>query len=456
MPAPTRDRMTDIAQLPFVLKLVADDSPTTQAAVDTALAAIGPPVREAVAGSDDLTDDLRADLHARLREARREWFREAWSGKRGPNAQPDTPATAKDRLQRGLVIISEYLSGMRRHGDVIALLDGLAGEYTRSRGGLAPDPESLAEFLFTQRMTGGAEAEYRSGDGSDLLYVLTEGRGLPIALCSIFILVGDRLGLDIRGLNFPGHFLALAWRVDGTPILVDCHSHGSSLDEDDYARMPLPKPRPPFSQLIGLEASTTQILLRTLRNLAHAAQMRDDDTEVDFLVGMLDDTAGIAGVTLDPDAADPTPAEAAPFIRPPRRPPEEAGPVVAAEPQFDVGSRVVHRRYGYRGIVVARDLRCEADELWYRSNTSQPRRDQPWYHVLVHESPNVTYAAQSSLSGDPEAGPVQHPLLDAFFFDIDGTYVRNERPWPPAAQDPPGEAGADGPELDFGSGDDDG
>jgi len=97
---------------------------------------------------------------------------------------------------------------------------------------------------------------------------------------------------------------------------------------------------------------------------------------------------------------------------------------------FVAGDLVGHVRYGYRGVVVAVDPTCQADTDWYLHNRTQPDRDQPWYHVLVHGADTVTYAAQSSLTnGTP--GEVLHPLVP-FFFDrheVD-RYIRNDRLWP--------------------------
>ena len=100
-------------------------------------------------------------------------------------------------------------------------------------------------------------------------------------------------------------------------------------------------------------------------------------------------------------------------------------------PKFRPGQLVRHKRYGYRGVVVEFDLSCQASDEWYSSNQTQPLRDQPWYHVLVHGTPTVTYAAQTSLEEDPDREPVEHPLISAFFSGFTGTgYIRNERPWP--------------------------
>jgi heat shock protein HspQ len=104
-------------------------------------------------------------------------------------------------------------------------------------------------------------------------------------------------------------------------------------------------------------------------------------------------------------------------------------PSDAPEPQFKPGQLVKHKRYGYRGIIVAVDLTCQATEAWYKSNSSQPDRNQPWYHVLVDDTDQSTYAAQTSLEPDPNAEVIKHPWLDEFFSDfIDGQYIRNQRP----------------------------
>ena len=106
------------------------------------------------------------------------------------------------------------------------------------------------------------------------------------------------------------------------------------------------------------------------------------------------------------------------------------GPV-CAEALFEPGQLVRHRRYGYRGVVVASNPTCQAGEDWYRANRTQPERNQPWYHVLVHGSTQVTYAAQNSLLEDNSEDEVSHPFVSHFFSRFqNGCYVRNDRPWP--------------------------
>lgn len=95
---------------------------------------------------------------------------------------------------------------------------------------------------------------------------------------------------------------------------------------------------------------------------------------------------------------------------------------------FELGQLVQHRHYGYRGVIVAFDTCCEAGEKWYHSNKTQPSREQPWYHVLVHESGGIsTYVAQSNLETDTSSEPVIHPRLSAYFKGFeDGRYILRE------------------------------
>ena len=102
----------------------------------------------------------------------------------------------------------------------------------------------------------------------------------------------------------------------------------------------------------------------------------------------------------------------------------------SSEPNFVPGDLVEHVRYGYRGVVVASDGYCKADPQWYMANKTQPTREQPWYHVLVHGTAASTYAAQTSLRAGTILRPVEHPWIELFFTGFaDGRHIRNEKPF---------------------------
>lgn len=97
---------------------------------------------------------------------------------------------------------------------------------------------------------------------------------------------------------------------------------------------------------------------------------------------------------------------------------------------FKPGMLVSHKKYSYRGLIVDADPVCKASNDWYEKNQTQPEKNQPWYHVLVHNSGTVTYAAQTSLEMDTTEDQILHPLIPFYFTGFDsGVYLRNERKW---------------------------
>ena len=83
---------------------------------------------------------------------------------------------------------------------------------------------------------------------------------------------------------------------------------------------------------------------------------------------------------------------------------------------YEIGSIIRHKRYGYRGVVVAVDGCCTASENWYQSNKTQPAKEQPWYHILVNQSGGLsTYVAQSNLEEDSTGLQIEHPRLSYYF-----------------------------------------
>lgn len=91
---------------------------------------------------------------------------------------------------------------------------------------------------------------------------------------------------------------------------------------------------------------------------------------------------------------------------------------------YELGVVVTHQLYGYRGVIVAVDMCCMAGDTWYQSNKTQPSREQPWYHVLVHDSGGLsTYVAQSNLQIDRSGQPIEHPRISCYFTDFkEGRY----------------------------------
>jgi heat shock protein HspQ len=103
---------------------------------------------------------------------------------------------------------------------------------------------------------------------------------------------------------------------------------------------------------------------------------------------------------------------------------------MAQHAQFGPGDLVRHRMFEYRGVVVDVDAAFSLSEEWYEQVArSRPPKDQPWYHVLVHDAEHTTYVAERNLETDVAGQPVHHPLIDDCFDEFrDGRYLRHERP----------------------------
>jgi len=94
------------------------------------------------------------------------------------------------------------------------------------------------------------------------------------------------------------------------------------------------------------------------------------------------------------------------------------------EARFRVGQTVHHLLFDYRGVIVDVDPVFQGTEQWYQTMAkSRPPRDEPWYHVLVHNAVHQTYVAEQNLEPDGTGEPIAHPLIDEYFDRFeDGAY----------------------------------
>jgi regulator of sirC expression with transglutaminase-like and TPR domain len=115
---------------------------------------------------------------------------------------------------------------------VIGEFDMLGAE-ARSLLAGSTDPvdriERLNRFLFDELGFEGA-SEYFDPRNSYLNDVLERRVGIPITLALVYIAVGRRVGLDVRGVSFPGHFLV---KCAGTDERIIDAFHGRTLSRTD-------------------------------------------------------------------------------------------------------------------------------------------------------------------------------------------------------------------------------
>jgi regulator of sirC expression with transglutaminase-like and TPR domain len=95
----------------------------------------------------------------------------------------------------------------------LRLLDRMAAQMAQALDGIAPGRRRAERFLrvFTQDLGFcGNRENYYDPANSFLNLVLHERTGLPIMLSLICIVIARRIGVDIVGVGFPGHVMAVS------------------------------------------------------------------------------------------------------------------------------------------------------------------------------------------------------------------------------------------------------
>ena len=94
---------------------------------------------------------------------------------------------------------------------------------------------ALNEFLFGQERFVGNDLHYDDPRNSFLNEVLDRRTGIPITLALVYIEVARRAGIEVEGVNFPGHFLVRCCGEKGTrysrDLIIDAHHRGALLTE---------------------------------------------------------------------------------------------------------------------------------------------------------------------------------------------------------------------------------
>src|SRR5262245_13237478 len=132
---------------------------------------------------------------------------------------------------------------------------------------------ALNAYLFGELHFAGNDTHYEDPRNSCLNQVLDRRTGIPITLALIYMEVARRAGVDIEGVNFPGHFLlrcrAPRGMMNADDLIIDAFHGGALLSEDDLVRrygQPGEDGRDIPARLLA-RAAKPQILARMLLNL---------------------------------------------------------------------------------------------------------------------------------------------------------------------------------------------
>lgn len=151
-------------------------------------------------------------------------------------------------------------------------------------GGHGVDPldtvRAINRVLYDERGFSGNQADFYDPRNSYLNEVLDRRLGIPITLALLQMDIANRVGLPLRGVSFPGHFLVSLPLDDGLLVLDPFH-RGRSIDLDELKARAQPHlgegevEEEQISELLS-PASNRSILARMLRNLKTLYAERED------------------------------------------------------------------------------------------------------------------------------------------------------------------------------------
>lgn len=141
---------------------------------------------------------------------------------------------------------------------------------------------ALNQFFFRDLNFGGNINDYYDPDNSYLNAVLKTRRGIPISLAVLWLELAGGMGLNVRGVAFPGHFMVKVNLPKGQ-VVIDPFS-GHSLSREELAER-----LEPFRQRSGLvdefevpiglylqSVPARDIIARMLRNLKEIHKTQQD------------------------------------------------------------------------------------------------------------------------------------------------------------------------------------
>lgn len=250
----------DSNKLSYMLDLLDDDSREVRDEIIKQLSTYGLHLEIDLKEFSELMNEQKQILLSPiLEENRRNWLEQNWVN------VLETSDTI-DKIEIAMDLISKFQYGLDDTRELADKLDGIADVFRNK----IPygDEIDLATFLFQEMGIKGDQENYYNPLNSNAIFALTEKKGNPITLCLIYAFIGDRLGFNITGCNFPGHFLAKVINED-EHYLVDCFNGGKIIYESDVSELAKGS-EDSIAHIISEIPTAATIIKRILSNLSNS------------------------------------------------------------------------------------------------------------------------------------------------------------------------------------------
>lgn len=257
-------QQTTLSELRALVALLDDPDHTVQSAVNDRLRTLGrkafPYLRDAMRSADESLRSRIADIMHELHfnDIENHWR----SIMRMPNAE----------LEYGAFLLALHRFPHLDINAYRARLDEMAAQ-------IRPKVEAasgvgkafvLSTYVCNDLGFRGNNEFYSDPNNSYINCVIDSRRGIPVTLCTVFILLGQRLGIPVFGVNMPAHFLA-KYKDDHHEVFFDIFNGGNPIMKEQCIQFLLKagiKPQAKYFQA----ANGQTILLRMICNLLAVSQ----------------------------------------------------------------------------------------------------------------------------------------------------------------------------------------
>lgn len=272
--------MGDKEQLGYLVNLVDDEEEEVRSEILKELSNYGVSLEEDLKEFSDIMAPEKIGLIKPILENnRRNWLNSNWDSWFDLESEPA-------KLELALSLIAQFQYGINYQPSVKKLINQLADEF-RVAAPFGTEID-LSDFLFDKKNIRGDQKDYYNPLNSNLIYVIENKKGIPISLAVLLILVADRLGYEIEGCNFPGHFLAKI-RFGAEILLIDCFNNGKLIYEKDVMTLASGSAET-ILRLVELKTSSTTIIRRVINNLINAYRNTNEIGTSDFFRELLSKT----------------------------------------------------------------------------------------------------------------------------------------------------------------------
>lgn len=180
-------------------------------------------------------------------------------------------------LETGALLLARTVRPDLAAGECCAKLDAIAARCRE----LIVEPSSIREkcrvvnrVLYHDHGFHGNVEHYTDPDNSFLDQVLERHKGIPISLSIVYLLVAQRLGLELEPVGLPGHFM-IGCYVEDRPFFIDAFDGGVfRTPEEILAFLRAHDLSPKLSDLAP--TPVREVLCRSCRNLVNHYEAAGD------------------------------------------------------------------------------------------------------------------------------------------------------------------------------------